>query len=266
MLIFPDIDPVAIKIGAITIKWYALAYIMGILGAWVGGRWILTGLEENAAKITFHFDNLISWIIIAVLIGGRVGYALIYDPTHFENNPIEILYIWQGGMSFHGALVGVMIAITIYCHAKKISTLLMLDLFARMTPFGLFWGRLANFVNQEHMGRITDLPWGVIFPMGGPIPRHPAQIYEALFEGVFMFILLQYYAVKKEHAMGTGFLTGIFLFAYGVIRFIIEFFRLPDGMIWEFTTGQALSFPLIIIGGYFIDRANNIAADISNEK
>ncbi|MBP9792069.1 MAG: prolipoprotein diacylglyceryl transferase [Rickettsiales bacterium] len=248
-MIFPDIDPVILSIGPIKIHWYSIAYIMGI----IFGFWYIKTLarKQNLALDKLFIDDLFIYTILGIILGGRLGFVMFYDPIHYINNPLEILYTWKGGMSFHGGMIGVILAIIITSRKHKINTWKILDITACAAPVGLFLGRITNFINGELFGRITDSKLGIIFPSGGPFPRHPSQIYEALGEGLLLFLILNYlYLVKKTYKT-PGTTSGLFGLFYALIRIAIEFFREPNhnlGYFWQyFTMGQILSCAMIVV-------------------
>ncbi|GGB31245.1 prolipoprotein diacylglyceryl transferase [Tistrella bauzanensis] len=254
---FPDIDPVAIAIGPIAIRWYALAYIAGLLLGW---RYVVAlarrhplGLDERA------IDDLLVWVTFGVILGGRFGYVLFYRPDYYVDHLLEIPMVWKGGMSFHGGLLGVAVSMYLFARAKGVAPLTVGDLVAAAAPIGLFFGRIANFINGELWGRPTDLPWGIIFPMGGPEPRHPSQIYEALLEGALLFAVLWVIARKPSTWARPGLLAGIFLIGYAITRSIAELFRMPDAFLGflaaGLTMGQLLSLPMFLIGVYLVLQA-----------
>lgn len=253
---FPDIDPVLIQIGPFAIRWYALAYIAGLVLGW---RYVVALAQTpriwpGAAPVTkLDVDDALLWAALGVIMGGRLGYVLVYNPAYFASHPLEIFYVWQGGMSFHGGAFGVLVAILLFARSRGIPPLSMMDLASAAAPIGLFFGRIANFINAELWGRVTDAPWGVIFPTGGPLPRHPSQLYEAALEGIALFLLLR----VLTHSLGAlkkpGVTTGIFIAGYGVARTTVEFFREPDQQIgylfgdW-LTMGMILSVPMVLVG------------------
>ena len=235
---FPPIDPVLVHIGPLAIRWYALSYVAGLFLGW----WYILKLNKRSEVMTREqVDDLFVWVALGVLLGGRIGYILFYGGAAYLKHPLEMLEVWKGGMSFHGGLLG--------------------DLLACTAPIGLFLGRIANFVNGELWGRPTLAPWGVIFPNApGDFPRHPSQIYEALMEGVLLFSLLAYLFFLTGTRRRPGQLAGVFLVGYGLARFLVEFVREPDaGMIMGLTRGQVLSLPMIAVGLYLIHRALVIA-------
>ena len=247
---FPDIDPVAFEIGPLIVRWYALAYIAGILAGWKYCQWLNrrpAGLVPQTA-----LDDFLAWAVLGVILGGRLGYVLFYQPGHFLANPLAILEVWRGGMSFHGGLVGTAIALILFAHARRIPLLALTDLVAAATPIGLGLGRIANFINGELYGRPTDVPWAVVFPAGGPEPRHPSQLYEAMLEGVGLFLLLFVLVRVFEARKWPGLISGVFLLGYGAARIFAEFFREPDpqlGFLWGGATmGQLLTLPMMAGG------------------
>ena len=254
---FPSIDPVLVHIGPLPIRWYALSYVAGLFLGW----WYILRLNKRSEVMTRdQVDDLFVWVALGVLLGGRIGYVLFYGGSAYFKHPLEMLEVWKGGMSFHGGLLGVIIALVAFSRLRKINFLKLSDLLACTAPIGLFLGRLANFVNGELWGRPTLAPWGVIFPNAGDFPRHPSQIYEALMEGVLLFSLLAYLFFLTGTRKRPGQLAGVFLVGYGLARFLVEFVREPDaGMIMGLTRGQVLSLPMIAIGLYLIHRALVIA-------
>lgn len=248
---FPDIDPVAVHLGPFGVRWYALAYIFGLLGAWTLARRM--ALRSKSMLTALKIDDFLAWIIAGVIIGGRLGYVLFYNAGYYREFPWEILYLWQGGMSFHGGLLGVAVATVLFARKYHLPVLALSDILCCVAPIGLFLGRIANFINAELAGRMTqNVPWAIIFP-GEKLPRHPSQLYEAFGEGLILFLVLNYlwwFCPRYRHR--TGFCTGLFLVLYGCIRFTLEFFREPDahlGFIWHSATmGQLLSVPMVIVG------------------
>lgn len=241
---FPDIDPIIFQVGILKISWYSLSYVVGILLSW----WYIKSLNQFSAKI---IDDLITYIIIGIIVGGRLGYVLFYDLNYNLEHPSNIIKTWNGGMSFHGGLIGVIIATWIFAKIHGISFLAIMDLCAIAAPIGLFFGRIANFINAELYGRVTDVPWAVIFPEERA-PRHPSQLYESALEGALLFIIM-YFAVRRTNAIKyKGMLSGIFLLLYALFREFIENYREPDahlGFIFaHITMGQLLSAPMIIAG------------------
>ena len=253
MLEFPNINPVALDLGVIKIRWYALSYIVGILLSWFLILKIIKikKIDLNSKEIS----DLVSNCMIGIIIGGRLGYVFFYNPEYYSNNLLEIFKIWNGGMSFHGGFIGVIFAVIYSSKLFKIPILTFADLIAIVAPVGLFFGRLANFINGELFGRTTNHSFGIIFPNGGDVPRHPSQLYEAFFEGIVLFIILWVMMHLFDLLKKPGIITSLFIFLYGLFRFFIEFFREPDqhiGLLYfEFSMGQILSFPMILIGLYF---------------
>lgn len=250
---FPDFDPVAIAIGPIVVRWYALAFITGLLAGWGYIVWLLR--RPPATMTAQQVGDFFSWAIVGVIAGGRLGFVGFYQPGFFIENPLQILAVWNGGMSFHGGLLGVVAAIVLFARRHNLNMLALADLVATAAPIGLFLGRVANFINGELYGRPTDVPWAVVFPNAGDVGRHPSQLYEAGLEGVVLFIVLFALARFFGARMRPGLLTGIFLLGYGAARTFVEFFRQPDSyvgdggfLIWGTTMGQWLSTPIAIAG------------------
>ena len=253
-----NFDPVAIQIFSIEIRWYSLAYIFGILIGWLYCKKILIK-DKNISKL---FDDLISYLIIGIILGGRLGYVLFYNLEYFLSNPIEILMIWHGGMSFHGGLLGVLASTIIYAKKHNVNKFIFLDLIAGSAPIGIFLGRIANFLNSELYGRETDILWSVKFTKIDNITRHPSQIYEALLEGVILFFIL-FFFIKKNYLLKPGLISSLFLIFYSLFRFLVEFFRVPDeqiGFIYlNLTIGQIISLIFLSFGFYlfFIKKNEN---------
>lgn len=246
-MIFPQIDPVIVHIGPLAIRWYGLMYLLGF-----GAAYLLIRHLVRLRKVPLPIDkvsDLLFYCIIGVILGGRLGYVLFYNLGWYLQHPLEILSIWQGGMSFHGGLLGVVIAVVTFCLRRNLSILQIGDVMTTASPIGLGLGRIGNFINAELWGRVTDQPWGVIFPGAGPYPRHPSQLYEAVLEGPVLFLIL-YILHRRKAAVGIPFF-GFFL-GYGCFRFFVEFFRQPDaqlGFLWGGATmGQLLSVPMILFG------------------
>ena len=247
-----NLDPILFDFGLITIRWYSLAYLIGIiLGWWLGKKIINHLLRTSNLKFNInYFDDLITYIIFSIIIGGRLGYVVFYNLSYFVSNPINILKIWEGGMSFHGALIGIIIGTYLFSAKRNINLLFMLDIIACVSPIGILFGRIANFINGELFGKVTDVAWGVIFPAVDMLQRHPSQLYEAFLEGLVLFVLLNKQIYKKNYKFGTC--SYLFLIYYGIFRIISEFFRQPDdqiGYIFNlFSMGTILSFCMIIVG------------------
>ncbi len=260
---FPVFDPVAIAIGPFAIRWYALAYISGIVIGWLYARSLLKNerLWGGPAPISLlQLDDFILWVTLGIILGGRTGYVLFYNLPFFVQHPLEIFELWKGGMSFHGGFMGCVIAVIWFCRRNGLPILSLGDITTAVGPIGLFLGRIANFINGELWGRPADpsLPWAMIFPTGGPVPRHPSQLYEAGLEGIVLFIVLailvRFGALKRP-----GLILGSFILLYGVARITGEHFREPDpqlGFLWGgLTMGMLLSVPMLIIGAILILRA-----------
>ncbi|WP_299617831.1 prolipoprotein diacylglyceryl transferase [Pelagibius sp.] len=254
VLQFPNFDDVAFSIWIFDIRWYALAYIAGLLLAWLYCRW-MTKLPPQRLK-PVDFDDFLLWATLGVVLGGRLGYVLFYKPGYYLQNPLEILVIWQGGMSFHGGMLGVLAAILLFTRSRGVSYFTLSDIVGAATPIGLFLGRIANFINGELFGRPADassVPWAMVFPHpeAGPIPRHPSQIYEALLEGLLLFLVL-YIMVRRGALQRTGLISGVFMMGYAVTRSTAELFREPDSylgfIIQGLTMGQLLSLPMFLVG------------------
>ncbi|RHZ92466.1 prolipoprotein diacylglyceryl transferase [Cereibacter sphaeroides] len=287
---FPDISPelFSIELFGVTfaLRWYALAYIAGLL---IGWRLVLRMIRAErlwsfgAPMTEDQLERLLTWVILGVILGGRLGFVLFYQPAHYLAHPLDILKVWEGGMSFHGGFLGVMTALVAFCLKERISILPVADLLAAATPPGLFLGRIANFINAELWGRPTTLPWGVAFPgeaaqscpgIEGICARHPSQIYEAGLEGILLFAVLSLLVWRRGWLHWPGSVSGIFLAGYGATRFLVEFVRQPDaqfvsagnplGLAWQIsgyglTMGQILSLPMILLGLYLILRSRRTA-------
>lgn len=251
---FPNISPVAFTIGAFSVRWYALAYLLGILSAWA---LTLRNIKKYNLGITSaQLDDLVFYTTLGIILGGRLGYVLFYGNGYFIRNFVEIFAIWHGGMSFHGGIIGVITALYFYARKEKIPFLKITDIVALYVPIGIFFGRIANFINGELWGRVTDVPWAVRFPDGGYLPRHPSQLYEALFEGVFMLIFLNLLWRKSYVREHTGIISACFLIIYTISRMCMEFFREPDQQIGflfaHITLGQLLSIPFLLLGLFIL--------------
>ena len=251
-----NFDPVAFQILSFEIKWYSMAYIIGIILGW-------TYCKKKLIKdrhILAIFDDFITYLIIGIILGGRLGYTLFYNLEYYLENPFEILMIWNGGMSFHGGLIGTIIATQLYSNQHKINQFIFLDLVALSAPIGIFFGRIANFINSELIGRATELPWSVQFILIDNIKRHPSQLYEAFFEGIILFILLWYF-FRKNYLQRPGVISALFLIFYSLFRFFIEFFRSPDLQIGylflNLTLGQLISILFLIAGIFLFNLKNN---------
>lgn len=261
---FPNIDPVALSLGPFQIRWYALAYLTGFLLGW---RYCMklagfnSGVRPNAEDI----DDFLPWAIGGVIIGGRLGYVLFYHPAYYLSEPFEIFKIWQGGMAFHGGTLGVIVALILFSLKRKISLLRLADYVCAAVPIGLFFGRIANFINGELYGRVTDSPLGMVFPRGGELPRHPSQLYEAALEGAVLFFILWCLVRAPSVREKPGIVAGVFLIGYSTFRSFVELFREPDahiGLIGGLSMGQILSGPMFWLGCglifYAIRRAKHV--------
>lgn len=254
-LTFPFLDPVLFSVGPLSIRWYGLSYVLGILG----GVFYINWLSRHDPRLQKKFlEDFIPWIVGSIVVGGRLGYVLFYGFSHYLQNPLEILFVWKGGMAFHGGFLGLVLATYVYSRRAGVSPFLLGDYMACAAPIGLFFGRIANFINGEVCGRVTNVSWAVVFPHMGPWPRHPSQIYEALLEGVFLGLFL-FMWIRRLHGVASaqpGFFTGLFLIGYGLTRCVAEIWRQPNqewGFFLSFLTmGQILSFPLIILGFFLI--------------
>jgi len=251
---FPAIDPVLISIGPLAVRWYALAYIVGIIAGWFYARTLIASkrLWGGSAPLTIiDFDDFVIWITLGIILGGRIGYVLFYNFGHFATHPFEIFELWNGGMSFHGGFIGCGVAIVLFALRRGVPMLSLSDVVTAVAPIGLFLGRLANFINGELWGRPSDVWWAMVFPNGGPLPRHPSQLYEATLEGLVPFVVLAA-LVWRGGFKRPGLVTGAFAIGYGVARIICELFREPDaqlGFLWGgLTMGMLLCVPLILVG------------------
>mgnify|MGYP001369689375 FL=1 len=249
-----NIDPVAIQFSSIEIRWYSLAYIVGILLGWVLSKQIFISNRE----LKYKFDDYVTYLIIGVIIGGRLGYVLFYNFTYYYNNLIDIFKIWQGGMSFHGGLLGVIIVSIWFAKKNNDNPFIYLDIVSIVAPIGIFFGRVANFINSELYGFETNLPWAVKFVRVDNLFRHPSQLYEALFEGLVLFTIMLYFR-KKGFLKTPGLISSLFLFFYSTFRFILEFYRVPDEQIgylfFNLSMGQIISIIFLLTGTYlFINK------------
>lgn len=266
--VFPEIDPIAIHLGPLAVRWYGLAYFAGILIGWQYARSLvrndrLWGGRPAPMTVT-DIDDFLLWLVIGIVVGGRVGYALFYQPGHYLDDPLGFFRLWEGGMSFHGGLLGTILAMTLFALNRRIPVLSLFDVCAASVTFGLFLGRLANFVNGELWGRTTDVPWGMVFCNvtiaqanggvcpAGLLPRHPSQLYEAALEGLLLFVILRILTHRFGSLARPGLTGGAFIAGYGVARIIVELFREPDPQLGyfagHFTMGMILSLPMILVG------------------
>lgn len=248
MIEYPHINPIAIQVGVLKVHWYGLMYLIGFILAWALAHY--RAKKPSSGWSSQQVGDLIFYGALGVIIGGRLGYMLFYNFPVFISNPLVLFKIWDGGMSFHGGVLGVAIATWIYARRYHRSWVDVVDFSSPLVPLGLGAGRLGNFINGELWGRVTTVPWGMVFPNAGPLPRHPSQLYEFLLEGILLFIILWWYSSKRRPRFAV---TAMFLLLYGCFRFFVEFFRQPDPQIgfiaWGWLTeGQLLSFPLILIG------------------
>jgi len=255
---YPQFDPVLVHLGPFAVRWYALAYIAGILLGWLYARALISRpkLWGGKAPLTVtDFDDFILWVTLGIILGGRTGYVLFYNLPYFAAHPTEIFELWHGGMSFHGGFIGCVVAVFLFARHRGIPVLSLGDLTCAVAPIGLFLGRIANFINDELWGRPANLPWAMIFPAGGPLPRHPSQLYEATLEGLLLLLVLALLA-RAGALKRPGLIVGCFAVGYALARGFCEFFREPDvqlGFLWGGTTmGQLLSIPLFFVGVAFI--------------
>ena len=258
ILPFPQFDPVLVHIGPFAIRWYALAYIAGILIGWVYAKAILRSKHAwgGPAPISAaEFDDFVLWVTLGIILGGRIGYVLFYNLPHFVEHPLEIIQLWKGGMSFHGGFAGCVLAVVLFARRRDISILSLGDVTCAVAPIGIFLVRLANFINGELWGRPSDVRWAMIFPSGGAVPRHPSQLYEASLEGVVLFLILALF-IRLGALKRPGLIVGAFALFYGLARAFSEFFREPDaqlGFLWGgLTMGMLLSIPMILGGALII--------------
>lgn len=266
---FPNIDPVIFQLGPVAIRWYSLAYIVGIVLGWLYARRIVRTerLWGRPAPVTVaELDDFLLWATIGIVVGGRLGYVLFYDLPLYMQDPAAIFATWRGGMSFHGGLIGTTIAMFAFAWRRKLPVWSLIDIVSAVVPIGLFFGRIANFINSELWGRPTDVPWAVVFPNGGPLPRHPSQIYEAALEGIVLFLVLRLCTHRFLKLRAPRFVTGVFIAGYGTARTLVEFVREPDPQLgylfggW-LTMGMVLSLPMILLGVVLFLTAKPAPAD-----
>ena len=268
LMAFPDIDPVIFAIGPVQVRWYGLAYVIGILLGWRYARklveneklWPASGPRMTALDI----DDFLLWATVGIVAGGRIGYILFYDFAAVSANPVRALEIWNGGMSFHGGLLGTLVAMLLFAHKRSIPVFNLFDVVCAVVPVGLFFGRLANFINSELWGKLTDAPWAFVFPTGGPFPRHPTQLYEAALEGLLLLSVLAWQIYRRQALKHRGLIAGSFVSSYALSRIFVEFFREPDIQIgylaggW-LTMGMVLSLPMLAVGLWAVATAKSRA-------
>ena len=257
---FPAIDPIAFTIGPLAVRWYSLSYIFGILIGLIFINIFIINYKKRITKNDIY--DLLNYLIVGIIIGGRLGYIIFYNFEFYFYNPIEILKIWNGGMSFHGAVLGIMLSIALFSFKNNKSFLDLTDIICLVSPIGIFFGRIANFINGELYGKVTNHIIGIVFPKGGNLPRHPSQLYEAFFEGLILFIILNYLFFFTKFKSKSGIISSFFLIIYGIFRFSIETFREPDvqiGLLWNFLSmGQLLSIPMIASGIVLLAYVNKL--------
>ncbi len=254
MIAYPNLDPIAFQIGPLAARWYGIMYAVGFSLAWLLGR--RRAARPGSGWKPEQVDDLITWLVLGVILGGRIGYVLFYDLSHYLENPADMAAIWRGGMSFHGGVAGVVAVCWLYGRRIGKNLLQVGDFIAPLVPPGLFFGRLGNFINGELWGRVADVPWAMVFPTGGPLPRHPSQLYEAALEGLLLFAILWLYSASPRRPGAVG---GLFLLGYGGFRFLVEFFRQPDAQLgfvalgWM-SMGQVLCLPMMALGLFLMLR------------
>jgi phosphatidylglycerol:prolipoprotein diacylglycerol transferase len=266
---FPNIDPVLFSVGPLSVHWYGIGYVIGILFAWWYGKKLVNNARlwpnNNAPMDPLALDDFVLWAALGVVIGGRIGYVLFYNFSFYISNPLEIPAVWDGGMSFHGGILGTTVAMILFAKKRGIPVWSMFDTIAAGVPIGLGVVRIANFINSELWGRVSDVSWAVYFPNGGPLPRHPSQLYEAALEGFVLFFVLALLIWKGNKLKAPGFIAGAFVAGYGLSRILVEFFREPDAQLgylvggWM-TMGMVLSVPMVLLGVWAMARANRAAA------
>ncbi|MBF0359330.1 MAG: prolipoprotein diacylglyceryl transferase [Magnetococcales bacterium] len=247
MIAYPEIDPIIVEIGPLAIRWYGVMYSLAFILGWPLLKNRAKRLNAKLSEETL--GDLLLWVLLGVVLGGRIGYVIFYQPSFYISDPLAIFRVWEGGMAFHGGLLGVIISCCLFARRNKITCSLLVDMLVPIVPLGLLLGRIGNFINGELWGRVTDVSWGMVFPGAGYLPRHPSQLYEALLEGVVLFAVLWWLGRK---ARPPGYLFGVFILGYGICRFIVEFFREPDAHLgflsMGMTMGQWLSLPMLMVG------------------
>jgi phosphatidylglycerol---prolipoprotein diacylglyceryl transferase len=262
VLNYPHIDPEIFRVGPFALRWYSLAYVAGIMLGW---WWMARFTTRHPTPFTRRdVDDFVVWVALGIILGGRIGYVLFYNLDFYLGHPSQILKVWEGGMSFHGGLLGVILAIVLFTRRRKINLFSFADYIACVVPFGLFFGRLANFINGELWGRVSDVPWAMVFPGAGDLPRHPSQLYEAALEGGVLFAVLNFFMLRTNARAFPGMINGMFFVLYGVFRYLVEFIRVPDeqvGLLWgSISMGQLLSLPMIGFGLWLIVSSRRRAA------
>lgn len=257
VLPFPQIDPIIVSVGPLAVRWYGLAYVAGILLGWFYARRLIANERLWAGgkppMTRADIDDFLLWAALGIVLGGRIGYVLFYDLPAYAANPLSVFAVWNGGMSFHGGLLGTTVAIAMFARSRGINVWSLCDVIAAVVPIGLFFGRIANFINSELWGRPTDVPWAFVFPTGGPQPRHPSQLYEAVLEGLLLFVILRLLTHAGLKLQRPRFVAGAFVAGYALCRIFVEFFREPDPQLgyllggW-LTMGMVLSLPMGAIG------------------
>lgn len=247
MIAYPEFNPIALEIGPLKIHWYGLMYVAAFALLWLLGKY---RIKKGMVRLTVsEFEDLIFYGVMGVVLGGRLGYVLFYQPGYYFSNPLHIFSVWDGGMSFHGGLIGVLVVLYLFAHKKGMTFFEVADFIAPLVPLGLAMGRIGNFINGELWGRPSDLPWAMVFPQGGPIARHPSQLYEMLAEGVILFAVVWIFSSKKRWVGQT---SGVFMAGYGLARFLVEYTREPDSFLGTLSLGlsmgQWLSLPMIVLG------------------
>ncbi len=271
---FPEINPIALQVGPLAVRWYGLAYAAGLIIGWLYIRQLLQRSQlwknDNAPMSADDADELLLWVAAGVILGGRLGHVLFYQSGYYFSHPMEIFAIWKGGMSFHGGLLGTGLAMYLYARRKGTSVWPVMDLVSAAVPIGLFFGRVANFINAEVVGSPTDMPWGMVFPGSGPEVRHPAMLYEAALEGIALFFILRYFTHVRLALKKPGLATGVFLTGYAVFRIFSELFKIVDYRLihadYPVTKGMVYSVPMLFLGLWFIYRARSHANDVTEEK